>query len=407
MSVTRFRSGSMLWVTLGMWGTALGVIAVLVILKVEYTREFERLPKLISTNFDYNLLGSPEDKVVDFDSLERFESEIKDANPWIEQVIITKIPSDGPERIVHPPLKMGGQPAPKNLPHEPVIHERKVFGYIYLKLNQQKMSYINLGIWSVIILVLLATIFLMFWSARQSARYTATVVELEAKTRELIRLEQLALVGLLTANIFHDLKKPILNIRDEIESLPSGPERNAVNEQIGLFFTMLRDLNLEGFVRAESEKGEYIDLHEIIQKSVNLVKYEQEQVRVEIDLADDLPLILGIPHRVIQVFSNLILNAYTAMEGKGLLQIQGSNITRQAPWAIIKIHDNGTGISEKNLKHIFDPFFTTKTSPESTGLGLYITKNIVESMGGEITAESRSGIGTTFTISLPGEIEGN
>jgi len=154
-----------------------------------------------------------------------------------------------------------------------------VYGYIYLKLNQHRLHYINLAIWGVITLVVLATGVLMLWNAKQSARYKATLVELEAKTKELIRLEQLALVGLLTANIFHDLKKPILNIRDELEVLPCIPETNALREQVNLFFTMLRDLNLEGFVRAESEKGEYIDLHEIIQKSINLVKYEQEQVK--------------------------------------------------------------------------------------------------------------------------------
>jgi len=119
---------------------------------------------------------------------------------------------------------------------------------------------------------------------------------------------------------------------------------------------------------------------------------------------DNLPLILGIPHRIIQVFSNLILNAYSAMEGKGLLNITGSLLNQQAPWAVIKIQDNGPGISEKNLNQLFDPFFTTKTSTEATGLGLYITKNIVESMGGDIKVESQIGTGTTFIVSLPGEI---
>ena len=193
----------------------------------------------------------------------------------LKQIIVTKIPSGEAEKIIHPPLKMGGKPPPQNLPREPVIHENRIYGYIYFDLNQDRMNYINFGILGVISLVILATILLMIWNARQSAKYTATIIELEAKTKELIRLEQLALVGLLTANIFHDIKKPVLHIRDELESLPAGTEKDAVTEQINLFFKMLRELNLEGFVRAESEKGEYVDLNEIIRKSFNLVKYEQ------------------------------------------------------------------------------------------------------------------------------------
>ena len=74
----------MLWMTLGLWGTALGIIAVLVILRADYTNEFERLPKLIAANFDHKLLGAPEDKVVNFDGIEKFEQDIKESNPWIE-----------------------------------------------------------------------------------------------------------------------------------------------------------------------------------------------------------------------------------------------------------------------------------------------------------------------------------
>ena len=93
------------------------------------------------------------------------------------------------------------------------------------------------------------------------------------------------------------------------------------------------------------------------------------------------------------------------MEGKGDLHIRGEFLTQQAPWAVIKIRDNGPGISEENRKKIFEPFFTTKGSTESTGLGLYITKNIVESMGGKIDVESTPGKGSTFIVILPGEIE--
>jgi CheY-like chemotaxis protein len=120
-------------------------------------------------------------------------------------------------------------------------------------------------------------------------------------------------------------------------------------------------------------------------------------------LDPSLPLVLVDSHQVQQVFLNLVNNARQAMEAhqsSGLLRIRTeSNYDRVR----ITFQDNGPGISEENLKKIFDPFFTTKEAGKGTGLGLSLSYGIVQEHGGIIRAESKVGLGATFTIELPAD----
>ena len=126
----------------------------------------------------------------------------------------------------------------------------------------------------------------------------------------------------------------------------------------------------------------------------NELKYKAEVIR---DYGD-IPQILSAAGRLEQVFVNLLLNAAQAIKEKGKITIttrkEGENV-------VIKISDTGCGISKTDLPHIFDPFFTTKPRDKGTGLGLSIVYNIVKQHGGDIKVESRKGVGTTFTITLP------
>ena len=104
------------------------------------------------------------------------------------------------------------------------------------------------------------------------------------------------------------------------------------------------------------------------------------------------------PDELTQVWTNLIKNAIQAMKGKGVLEIKIQETDKNI---IIKIKDDGEGIPEELHSKVFEPFFTTKQRGEGSGIGLDISKKIIEKHQGEITFESVAGRGTTFTVKLP------
>ncbi|HUW13445.1 MAG TPA: ATP-binding protein, partial [Anaerolineae bacterium] len=114
--------------------------------------------------------------------------------------------------------------------------------------------------------------------------------------------------------------------------------------------------------------------------------------------AAGLPVLSLVPGRIHQVFLNLVLNALEAMPDGGHLRI-GTDCTGDPAWVRVTVADTGSGIVPDDLSRLFDPFYTTKA--EGLGLGLYITRNIVEEHGGRIEVESEPGEGTTFTVWLP------
>lgn len=237
----------------------------------------------------------------------------------------------------------------------------------------------------------------------QEKEITRTTIALDEKSREFVRLERLALAGQLAANIFHDLKKPVLNIREEaadnLEVSSSSENYTAfshIKDQADLFLAILREGGLDRFVRANEDK-EFVSLNDMLEKSLALVKYERRNVEIVRELNPDLPLIFAEPVRIIQVFSNLIINAFQAMSGQGTLILRSRKLDDIIE---AEIEDNGPGIPPTHLASIFRPFYTTKPVGEGTGLGLYIVKDIIENLNGSIKVKSDIGK-TIFTISFP------
>ncbi len=117
---------------------------------------------------------------------------------------------------------------------------------------------------------------------------------------------------------------------------------------------------------------------------------------------DEIPAFLCYPDELIQVWTNLIHNSIQAMEtGKGILRISiRQEVSNDISYAVVSVQDTGKGISEKDKKKVFEPFFSTKPAGEGTGLGLHITKQIVEKHDGRIELNSDSS-GTKFSVSLP------
>ena len=127
----------------------------------------------------------------------------------------------------------------------------------------------------------------------------------------------------------------------------------------------------------------------------------KHKVTIETDLAD-IPLIQGKTGKINQVLVNLFVNAAQAMEEGGKLTVRSyCDDQSNGSHVIVKVKDTGSGIEKGDLEKLFDPFYTTKPTGKGTGLGLYISFSIIDSMGGKIEVDSEVNVGTTFTLTLP------
>lgn len=148
-----------------------------------------------------------------------------------------------------------------------------------------------------------------------------------------------------------------------------------------------------------------MDLNQVVRDSLAITRprWEEKKVKGGVPLQLELelgpvPVVMGRPAELNEVITNLVLNAIDAMPKGGTLRIR----TRLGDHrhAVITVADTGMGMSEEVRKKVFDPFFTTK-GEEGTGLGLSVSHSIVERHGGDLKVDSRTGEGTTFTITLP------
>lgn len=167
--------------------------------------------------------------------------------------------------------------------------------------------------------------------------------------------------------------------------------------------------SMRNFARLSDENYyEFIDIVDLIEEVLVVVNNEVKYVAVvEKDLLPCPPIMCN-KGQIEQVFVNLIVNAAQAIKnytsfGQGIIRIETHP---EKKFCVIKITDNGAGISEEHMNKIFDPFFTTKPVGQGTGLGLSISHNIIiDKHHGKIDLESKMGIGTSFTISIPYEHE--
>ncbi len=402
-----------LLVVLGL-AVLVGTLSLLGWLRRNATDEMERVIANAAGSFSREpiLHGPGGDTLVRFRQVEPLVEQVL-RTTYVRRAVMTKM-VDGREHPVMPITFWGehGDRWEEQLTgwrREPLGEAAQPFGYLYLDLNLSAPRTINLAIGAVAISIGLILVALLARLLSQESSLTRTVIELDERRRELIRLERLALGGQLAAGILHDLRKPVLNIRHNLDDIdealgdfaPAAASLQNLRHQTGLFFQILQESQLERFVQSDRAGEEYVSLGPILDTSLNLVRYERRAVEVIRRDGPGLPPMLAHPYRLVQLFSNLILNAYQAMDGQGRLTIDAEQ--DGTGWIDVKLSDNGPGIDPERLERIFEPFFTTKPEGEGTGLGLSICRMIAEEMGGTIGAESRAGGPTTFTVRLPVE----
>ncbi|MBF0343170.1 MAG: HAMP domain-containing histidine kinase [Nitrospirae bacterium] len=160
--------------------------------------------------------------------------------------------------------------------------------------------------------------------------------------------------------------------------------------------TLIRDVKISS--RADSSKAEPSDINEALESAVHIIMSEyKSKVKINKDY-DKLPLVECYIGKLNQVFLNILSNSCEAIEGTGEITVRTRHIKETVT---IEITDTGSGMSDKVLEKIFLPFFTTKAIGYGTGLGLSISHRIIEQHGGTLSADSKLGQGTKFTIKLP------
>jgi signal transduction histidine kinase len=159
--------------------------------------------------------------------------------------------------------------------------------------------------------------------------------------------------------------------------------------------------DLLNFARQQEVLAQACDIHDLLEQVIEGVSRQErfKQVQCIRRFSPQLPSIEADQAQLMQVFVNLFDNAADAMPAGGTITISTSLIDNQR--LEVKVSDTGCGISEENLGKLFTPFFTTKPVGKGTGLGLSIVYGIIKMHRGQITVNSQSGQGTTFTIILP------
>ena len=239
--------------------------------------------------------------------------------------------------------------------------------------------------------------------------------ELERRRLEqvLFDTEKLAATGRLAASIAHEINNPLEAVQNSLyllsRTVPEGaPERSFLDIATRETQRMSRILRqMLGFYRPTTSMGP-TDINALVTEAETLIakRLRENSVRIEKELLPTLPLIRASADQLKQVLLNLFLNATEAMPKGGRLIVAtqtgggGELDAYSADVVRIDVRDTGTGISEETVARIFEPFFSTKME-KGTGLGLWVSHGIVQAHGGTLKVRSRSGQGTTFTITLP------
>ena len=232
--------------------------------------------------------------------------------------------------------------------------------------------------------------------------------ELERTQRQLVQAEKIASMGRLAAGVAHEINNPLAGLLIYADMLMKEIKHNEqwrrdleeiINQTLRCKQIVSRLLE---FSRQSLEERVVFDVNEVIGHCVELLGRQALFHNIEIiqELQPDLSQILGNPGELEQVFTNLMINAADAMDGRGKLTIS-SHSDLKAEQVILTFTDTGPGITPAIKDKIFEPFFTTKPVGVGTGLGLSVVYGVVQRHGGDIQVDSPSDGGASFIIKLP------
>jgi signal transduction histidine kinase len=241
--------------------------------------------------------------------------------------------------------------------------------------------------------------------------FNQAYASLEAAQESILQAEKMAAVGKLAAGVAHEVGNPLASISSVAQMMRRGCTNGEQGERIELI--MKEVARTSGIVRdllafsrpARDEKKGSIRIAEVLDHSVKLLRYDKRTscIGIDVDYDGEIGSIEGHSDRLIQVFTNIMINAVDAIsahnpDGAGQVSIRAR---RSEDRVVVTVTDDGPGMSPDQIHSAFDPFFTTKDPGKGTGLGLWICYQEVQRHRGTIRIESEAGAGTTVRVELP------
>ncbi len=213
----------------------------------------------------------------------------------------------------------------------------------------------------------------------------------------------MAAFGLLAAGIAHEVGNPLAALSSLVQMLQRrGPDPytagklDLAGRQLQRIERTVREL--VDFSRPASSQVGRVRVAEVVEEALGIAKYYQrtKQRSITTDVPADLPAVVVMRDYLTQVVLNLVLNAIDATEDQGKVHVEAHV---EGDWLVLSVEDDGRGISLADRCRLFQPFFTTK--PHGTGLGLFVSRQILEDVAGQLDYRSEPGQGSTFIVRLP------
>jgi signal transduction histidine kinase len=249
---------------------------------------------------------------------------------------------------------------------------------------------------------------------RTSEHASAEIKELNNRLlQQLAQKERLASLGQASAEFVHDLGNPLTIVWGYVQLLAKRLEKSDNSQQDA---SSVKELNIieqnvrlcrelltmwQSYGNVEASPPKMISVSGIVREVLKGIAPMASENGVELksDICEDACTLLGDALQISRAIQNVVVNAVQAsIEKKGTVTV---TCAQKDFYVDLRVEDTGAGIHPAQLNRIFDPYFTTKQAKSGTGLGLYITKKVVEDHSGSIKVESTSGVGTVFTIRLP------
>jgi signal transduction histidine kinase len=246
---------------------------------------------------------------------------------------------------------------------------------------------------------------------QQAAEYSARLAQ------QMIATERLAALGTLAAGVAHEINNPLAIINESAGYMrllvnklaPDLPQREGFQKALDKIENSVKRARtithqLLGSVRKNESVLAEVNMAELAGETMQLLagQARDKNLKMDLEAPADLAAVWIEPNQVRQILINLLGNAVHATPEGGRVWVR---ISAGGGGVTLEVGDTGTGIPKENLVKIFEPFFSTKTPGQGTGLGLYVSRQIVEKLGGSIDVHSRVGQGSRFVVEIPNQVE--